>query len=93
MPDVADYDPPGALFGGPDGLDPYRRLLPLVPRLLAPGGCALFEFGEGQADALLAMTADEQMTARTVPDLAGRPRVLVLACGQAIGLGKARASD
>jgi release factor glutamine methyltransferase len=92
MPDVAGYDPPGALFGGADGLDPYRLLLPQVPRLVAPGGCALFEFGQGQPDALLAMAAAQGLAARIVPDLAGRPRVLALADPEAIGLGKARPS-
>jgi release factor glutamine methyltransferase len=79
MPDVARHEPAGALFGGPDGLGPYRLLLPEVRRLVAPGGVALFEFGEGQADALVAMAAGLGLVARTVADLAGRPRALVIA--------------
>lgn len=79
MPDVALFDPPGALFGGPDGLDPYRRLLPDMPRLLASGGVALFEFGVGQEDALLAMAAAAGLEASLAVDLAGRPRVLRVA--------------
>ncbi len=79
MPDVARFEPAGALFGGPDGLGPYRLLLPEVARLLPPGGVALFEFGEGQGDALVAMAKASGHAARTVPDLAGRPRVLVIA--------------
>jgi release factor glutamine methyltransferase len=78
MPDVARYEPEGALYGGPDGLAPYRLLLPEVDRLLAPGGVALFEFGEEQAEPLLAMAARLGAAARTVADLAGRPRVLVI---------------
>ena len=78
MADVARHEPAGALFGGPDGLDPYRLLLPEVARLLAPGGVALFEFGEGQADALLVMAQVHGAAARTAADLAGRPRVLVI---------------
>lgn len=81
MPDVARFEPAGALFGGPDGLDPYRRLLPQVAHLLAAGGVALFEFGEGQADPLVAMAGGLGHAARTVADLAGRPRVLVIAAG------------
>lgn len=87
MPDVALFDPPAALFGGRDGLDPYRVLLPEVPRLLASGGCALFEFGEGQADALSALAEEAGLAARSAADLAGRPRVLVLTAAP-IGLGK-----
>ncbi len=79
MPDVACHEPAGALYGGPDGLAPYRLLLPEVGRLLAPGGVALFEFGEGQAEPLLGMAAHHEGVARTVADLAGRPRVLVIA--------------
>lgn len=78
MPDVARFEPAGALFGGADGLDPYRLLLPEVARLLAPGGVALFEFGAGQAEALVALAGAHGHGARTVPDLAGRPRVLVI---------------
>lgn len=77
MPDVAAFEPAGALFGGADGLDPYRRLLPDVPRLLSPGGVALFEFGVGQAEALLELATGAGLSARIVDDLAGRPRVLV----------------
>jgi release factor glutamine methyltransferase len=79
MPDVARYEPAGALFGGADGLDPYRLLLPEVARLVQPGGVALFEFGEGQADVLVAMALDLGHAARTVADLAGLLRVLVIA--------------
>ncbi|TPE61799.1 peptide chain release factor N(5)-glutamine methyltransferase [Sandaracinobacter neustonicus] len=80
MPDVADYEPASALFGGPDGLAPYRILLPEVPRLLAPGGVALFEFGLGQGPALLEMAAALHLHATTVPDLSGRARVLRIRC-------------
>lgn len=78
MPDVARFEPAAALFAGPDGLDCYRLLLPEVPRLLAPGGVALFELGAGQADALVAMAAGVGAKARLVADLAGRPRALRL---------------
>lgn len=82
MPDVALHEPAGALFGGADGLDPYRRLIPEMPERLAPGGVALFEFGEGQAEALRAMAMDSGLKADVAADLAGRPRVLkILAAG------------
>jgi release factor glutamine methyltransferase len=90
MPDVARYEPPGALYGGEDGLDPYRHLLPEVPRLLAPGGLAIFEFGAGQGDALLALAADSGLEARLATDLAARPRALL--CAPAKFLVNPRAS-
>ncbi|MER2520313.1 MAG: HemK/PrmC family methyltransferase [Bdellovibrionales bacterium] len=55
MPDVRDYDPRAALDGGEDGLDPYRLLVPQLPALLAPNGCAVFEVGQGQAQAVAEM--------------------------------------
>jgi release factor glutamine methyltransferase len=79
MPDVARFEPAAALFGGTDGLDPYRQLLPEVTRLLEPGGVALFEFGPGQSEALLALAFGLGLRARVALDLEQRPRVLVLA--------------
>lgn len=81
MPEVAAHEPAGALFAGPDGLDDHRILLPALPRLLAGGGVAVLEFGTGQADALLAMAAETGLAARIAPDLAGRPRAIVLVKG------------
>ena len=48
-PDVRDWEPPGALSPGGDGLAAYRAILPAVPRLLAPGGLVLLEIGPSQA--------------------------------------------
>lgn len=50
--DVRAYEPHQALFGGIDGLDLYRSLLPRAIELLAPGGVLLMEIGPGQALAL-----------------------------------------
>ena len=36
-PGVAEYEPAEALFAGADGLDDYRRLAPVIGRLLAHG--------------------------------------------------------
>src|SRR3546814_10467324 len=48
MPDVAGHEPAGALFAGPDGLDDYRRIIPDLPRILAPGGLAVLAIGHTQ---------------------------------------------
>ncbi|WP_332819436.1 peptide chain release factor N(5)-glutamine methyltransferase [Sphingopyxis sp.] len=78
MPDVADHEPPGALFAGPDGLDDYRRIIPELPRLLAPGGIAILEIGATQHISVsgLAETAGFSVACRQ--DLAGRDRALLL---------------
>lgn len=48
-PDVRDYEPRTALDGGDDGLDVIRTVAAALPRLLVPGGLALFEAGFDQA--------------------------------------------
>ncbi|MFC0284353.1 peptide chain release factor N(5)-glutamine methyltransferase [Camelimonas abortus] len=54
-PAVRLNDPGLALDGGPDGLAPYRILVPAAARLLKPGGVAAFEVGAGQAATVAAM--------------------------------------
>lgn len=77
---VRDFEPGSALFSGPDGLDDYRLLIPQVPGLLAPGGLALFEIGATQEMAVTILGAAAKLTARTVKDLASRPRVVAFSC-------------
>lgn len=48
--EVKKYDPLMALDGGQDGLDSYRQIALLAPRLLNPGGYVFLEIGEGQAE-------------------------------------------
>jgi len=78
-PDVRDYEPANALFGGDDGLDVIRELLPAAARALTPGGWLLMEIGAGHADAVSDLVrANTALTfVRIVPDLAGIPRVVV----------------
>jgi release factor glutamine methyltransferase len=73
--EVRDWEPPTALFSGPDGLDHYRRLEPLCRRLLRPGGWLLGEFGYGQA-AAIAELFQGWRAVELHADLAGTPRVL-----------------
>jgi release factor glutamine methyltransferase len=58
-----------------------RRLLGALPERLAPGGVALLEIGSDQGGALHAAVAEQLAgwDARVEPDLAGRPRVAVVA--------------
>ena len=76
MPDVALHEPHGALFAGADGLDDYRVLIPQLPALLAPDGCALVEIGHAQADAVVALGRAAGMAGTVHHDLGGRPRVV-----------------
>jgi release factor glutamine methyltransferase len=95
-PEVARFEPPLALAGGPDGLAAYRRLAVELPILLAPGGRAFLEVGAGQADAVEAILTDGglRLLGRR-HDLANRPRCLIF--GPPIipqkTIGKGRAND
>jgi release factor glutamine methyltransferase len=77
-PDVRDFEPAGALFAGPDGLDVIRQLVPAARHALRPGGWLVMEIGAGQADAVadIARTAGLALD-RIAPDLQGIPRVVV----------------
>jgi release factor glutamine methyltransferase len=77
-PDVAQFEPADALFAGPDGLDDYRVLIPQLPELLAPGGVAVLEIGHTQAPAVAEIAAATGFASAVRPDLAGRPRAVVL---------------
>ncbi len=77
-PDVAAYEPAGALFAGPEGLDDYRVLIPQLPALLAGGGVAVLEIGHQQVPAVSQIAAAAGFGATVHPDLAGRPRAVVL---------------
>ena len=48
-PNVRDHEPSFALFGGPDGLDVYRRLIAQLPERLAPGAALYLECGPRNA--------------------------------------------
>ncbi len=74
--EVAEHDPPAALWGGPDGLDVVRAVERLAGRLLRPGGRVGVEHADLQGDSVPAVFT---RTGRWVdvadhPDLAGRPR-------------------
>ncbi|MEX0908006.1 MAG: hypothetical protein WD054_06720, partial [Gemmatimonadota bacterium] len=77
--DVREHEPAMALFAGPDGLRVIRGLIDGAPVWLEPGGLLALEIGAGQAEAVLALTRAAGAYAREliVPDLAGRPRILL----------------
>jgi release factor glutamine methyltransferase len=74
--EVADHDPPLALWGGPDGLEVVRGMLTVAARLLHAGGWLGIEHADQQGSALPALvrahSAFDQVADH--PDLAGRPR-------------------
>jgi release factor glutamine methyltransferase len=74
QPEISMYEPPGALFAGPDGLEQIRRLVGLV------GGVPLvaLELGFDQASAVAGLLAQAGFrTVKGLRDLAGHERVVV----------------
>ena len=74
-PEVERFDPPLALYGGPDGLDPMRAVVSTARRLLRPGGLLAVEHGELQGAEVRALLDEAWEGAATHPDLTGRDRV------------------
>lgn len=77
-PMVADYEPQSALFSGPEGLDDYNILLPILSQLLAPGGIAIFEIGHEQAQNVSKIAIKSGLDCELRHDLAGKPRALII---------------
>ncbi|AZS36335.1 Release factor glutamine methyltransferase [Microbacterium lemovicicum] len=74
-PEVRLFDPPAALYGGPDGLDVVRILSRVGLRLAHPGGTIVLEHGEWQGEAIRGiLSADGWRAASTHPDLTMRDR-------------------
>jgi release factor glutamine methyltransferase len=75
-PEVRDHEPASALFAGTDGLDDYRRIIPDLPCLLAPGGMAVLEIGWTQAQAVSQLMRAAGFDPVLHHDLGGRPRAV-----------------
>ena len=75
-PEVREHEPSSALFAGADGLDDYRRIIPDLSRLLAPGGIAVLEIGWTQGQAVSALMRGAGLDPVLHHDLGGRPRAL-----------------
>jgi release factor glutamine methyltransferase len=76
--EVRDFDPRGALDGGADGLDFYRKLAAEAKPFLKPGGKIMLEFGDGQADALRTIFEAEKWIVEAVKeDYSQRERFLI----------------
>jgi release factor glutamine methyltransferase len=76
-PEVSSFEPRAALDGGPDGLDAYRALAALLPRMLKKGGQAILEIGAGQAVEPVFVGSGLRLVG-IAPDLAGIPRAVLL---------------
>jgi len=74
---VSDFEPHIALFGGADGLDFYRSLLPDWLAALRPGGLFAVEVGYDQAETVLRIAQDAGLDNVSIrKDYAGHDRVV-----------------
>jgi release factor glutamine methyltransferase len=80
-PEVADYDPPAALWGRGDGLEAIRTVAAAAGRLLRPGGLVAVEHDASQGPAVYWLLAEENgwRHTRNHADLAGRDRFVTAA--------------
>ena len=78
-PEVRDYEPPVAVFGGEDGMDGLRSVVEGAVARLTPGGWLVMEFGCGQDDCVSALVAgiDGIEVVRIRHDLQDIPRTAV----------------
>jgi release factor glutamine methyltransferase len=80
-PEVSEYDPATALWGGDDGMDAVRVVEATASRLLRPGGLVAVEHGAQQGAAVYWVFAEESgwRETRNHTDLSGRDRFVTAA--------------
>lgn len=78
-PEVKEYEPQAALFGGESGLDAYHDILSALKPYLAENGVCVLEVGAAQVGDVTALAAQHGWKlSETRVDLAGVPRAIVL---------------
>jgi release factor glutamine methyltransferase len=78
MPDVALYEPRGALDGGECGLTAYRAIIATLGQLLKPSGAAVLELGDGQFEDVASIAGAAGFQVAWRPDLSGSHRAMIL---------------
>lgn len=72
------HEPKMAFVGGADGLDFYRKIIPNCKDSLKAGGFIAFEIGYLQADALISLAKENEMTAEIRKDFSGNDRLAII---------------
>lgn len=78
QPEIKEYEPIQALYGGEDGLDFYRRIIDEAPFYLSHGGLLILEIGYGQSESVQKLLEEEGSFTEIEmkKDLAGIERVI-----------------
>lgn len=78
QPEVRNYEPELALYGGGDGLDIYRHVAKEAKHVLAKEATLLFEVGHDQAERVQELFADQSFgaTSQSWPDAQGIARIV-----------------
>lgn len=78
QPEIKDYEPVLALYGGEDGLDFYRKIIHEAPRYFSPSGILIMELGYGMADVVRDLLEKEGCYNRVEikKDIAGIDRII-----------------
>jgi release factor glutamine methyltransferase len=76
-PEVAEHEPPEALFAGLDGLDVVRKIVAQAPSLLKPGAFLALELDPTQCETVKSMLEAAGFTSTGIRrDLSGNERVV-----------------
>lgn len=75
-PEVRDFDPELALYGGEDGLDLIREIIEHSQLLLREGGILVLEHADGQSDMVCELLLPNWQTVRAHSDSTGRLRAV-----------------
>lgn len=73
--EVKDFEPITALDGGADGLDFYRRIIDISPKILNKNGRLFFEIGYNQGEAVAELMKKDFEEIEIIKDLCGNDRV------------------
>ena len=80
--EVKNHDPILALEGGHDGLQAYKKIFSSLKSHLNPHGKALLEIGFDQREDVARLAEESDFFVKDVHlDLAGKPRVVEISCG------------
>jgi release factor glutamine methyltransferase len=78
QPEIKDWEPHGALDGGPDGLEYYRRIINGAGKHMCSSGHLILEIGMGQAGAVREMAEGAGLEVLSIrEDFSGIKRVFI----------------